>query len=250
VSRVNADDHAVHVRGRMLYRLTRIARQAVLDPAREYPAGPRDLVGGQRRQKKVPNCLRSRRDRFPKALAVVLDEPHRPLDDRCRAAVVDGQVEALQAGQSLGQSDDPPHVGQAPRVDRLVVVPDEEDATLGTGEQDGQVELGAVDVLDLVHEEVPTPPAPAGQQVGVLPEQLVRPDDEVVEVEGAALGEGSLVGEEGGGDAGVEPAPRVPGARPGPSSWGLSRVARSPRLPRARLLAHARHLRDFGRPSA
>ncbi len=88
-------------------------------------------------------------------LPVVADEPDRPLHDRPRAAVVrDLRSTRRRPGQRAVQAEDPPDVGQPPAVDRLVVVADEEDPVGRRGEQQGQPELGPIDVLDLVDEEV------------------------------------------------------------------------------------------------
>ncbi len=56
----------------------------------------------------------------------------------------------------------PPNVGQPPSIDRLVVVADEEDAVRRRCEEQGQAELGPVEVLRLVDKQVGAAPPPFG----------------------------------------------------------------------------------------
>ena len=117
-----------------------------------------------------------------------------------RAAVVDLEVDPSQTRQERLEPEDPPDVGESPAVDRLVVVADEEDPVGRGGQQQGEPELGAVDVLDLVDQQLPAATAPAGEQVRVAFQLRDRAKDEVVEVESAARGHGGLVGHERAGD--------------------------------------------------
>ena len=55
----------------------------------------------------------------------------------------------------LGEGDDVCDVAAAPLVDRLVVVPDHAELCLRTGQELDQTFLGRVDVLVLVHDQVP-----------------------------------------------------------------------------------------------
>ena len=88
-----------------------------------------------------------------KRSSVDLDQAHGTLDHRPRTAVVGDQVDTRQTGQGGGQVQHPAHIRQAPGIDRLVVVADEEDVAPLAGKEHGQVELRAVDVLDLVDEQ-------------------------------------------------------------------------------------------------
>ena len=114
------------------------------------------LVRGVRRQDQPTVGGRTRADPLGEPALVVLDETHGPLDDRTRTPVVDLQVHPSKAGQTTLERQDPPDIGQPPAVDRLVVVADEEDPVRGGGQEQGQIELGSIDVLDLVHEQLPT----------------------------------------------------------------------------------------------
>ena len=85
-----------------------------------------------------------------------------------RAAVVHHEVDPAEARQRVGEAEDAPDVGESPAVDRLVVVADEEDPVRRRREEQRQPELGPVEVLGLVDEEMraaapataPGPPAP------------------------------------------------------------------------------------------
>ena len=152
-------------------------------------------------------------DRLREPLPVVLDEPDGPLHDLARAAVVDLEVDPSQTRQERLEPEDPPDVGESPAVDRLVVVADEEDPVGRSGQQQGEPELGAVDVLDLVDQQLPAAIAPAGEQVRVAFQLGDRAQDEVIEIESAAGRHGGLVGHERAGDrsrARRPPRPRRP----------------------------------------
>ena len=87
-----------------------------------------------------------------------------------RAAVVDDRGRPAAGPAALvGQAEDPADVGQAPAVDRLVVVADEEDPVRRRGEEQREPELGPVEVLGLVDEQVGAARAPAREDVAVAP---------------------------------------------------------------------------------
>ena len=138
-----------------------------------------------RREDDRPGAPRPGADRLGEPLAVVLDEPDRaprrpsPGSGSSRR----GRPAAGPAARRRGQ--DAPDVGQPPAVDRLVVVADEEDPVRRRGEQQGQPELGPVEVLGLVDEQVRAALAPAREDAGVALEQAQAARDEVVEVEPA-----------------------------------------------------------------
>ena len=136
-------------------------------------------------------------------LAVVLDEPDGALDDRRRAAVVDLEVDPPQPGQRRVQGQDAPHIGQAPAVDRLVVVADEEDPVRRGGQQEGQRAAASG--------RRPGPRRRGGgrsaarqrsSSAGSSLEHVERPADQVVEVERAARRERRLVARRTPGPAG------------------------------------------------
>ncbi len=124
---------------------------------------------------------------------VRLDQAHGALHDRCRAAVVDLEVDAPEARQRVAQLEDASHVGEPPAVDRLVVVTDQEHPVGGCGQQERQPQLRPIHVLDLVDQQVPAAAAPAREERRIGVEPVERPPDEIVEVEGAARRECPLV---------------------------------------------------------
>jgi hypothetical protein len=78
----------------------------------------------------------------------------------------------------------------------LVVVPDQEDAVRRRGEEERQPELGPVDVLDLVDQQLLAVRPPTSEQRRIPRQFQDRPQDEVVEVEPAAGQDGRLVVDE------------------------------------------------------
>ena len=172
-------------------------RPAVVRPRAEQAFGAGRLVGGVRGQDQRARGIGSRTDDLREAFAVVLDQPDRPFDDRDRAAMVHLQVDAPEARKRRIESEDPAHVGQAPTVDRLVVVAHEEDPIRRRREQERQTQLRAVDVLDLVDEQMGAAVAPPREQGRIVVESVQRAPDQVVEVQTAALRDRSLVGNEG-----------------------------------------------------
>ena len=127
----------------------------------------------------------------------MLDQPDGPLDDRRRAAVVHLEIDSSQARQRRSERQHAADIGQAPAVDRLVVVTDEEDPVRRRGEQQRKTELRAVDVLDLVDEQVGAPSPPAIQGRRLAREDLESAPDEVVEIEATMLRDRPLVRDEG-----------------------------------------------------
>ena len=127
----------------------------------------------------------------------MLDQPHGSLHDRSRAAVVGDEVDATQSGQSRREADHPAHVGEPPGIDRLVIVAHQEDVVLGRREDQGQLQLGPVQVLHLVHQQRPAARAPALEQERVGEKADQRSPYEIVEVQRALIGKPPLVGNEG-----------------------------------------------------
>ena len=114
--------------------------------------------------------LRAGTDDLREPLDVVLDEPDRAVEHGRGTAVVRLEVDARQAGQGfVGEAQEAANVGEAPAVDRLVVVADEEDPVVGRREQERQPELRPIEVLRLVDEQMPAARAPCREHCGVPP---------------------------------------------------------------------------------
>ena len=118
------------------------------------------------------------------------------------------EVVPPESGQALGQPEDPPHVGQPPAVDRLVVVADEEDPVPGAASRSASP---SCDRSTSWTSSTRSSRHAARQRVekrGVGLERRQRPGDEVVEVEPTGRRERPLVGDERPG-----PSVRQPGRR-------------------------------------
>ena len=124
----------------------------------------------------------------------MLDQPHCPLEDRRGAPVVGLEVHARQVGQGLVcEAEEPPDVREAPAVDGLIVVADQEDPIRWRCQQEREPQLRAIQVLRLVHEEVSAPLAPRRKHRGVPLQEAECPRNQVVEVEAAAAPDLRLV---------------------------------------------------------
>ena len=183
------------------------AGRVVRRPRGHRPPDTDDIVGGIGGEDEASARPRAGQDPLGEPLAIVLDEAHGAGDDRWRASVVGLEVHPPQARQRGGQPEDSPHVGETPRVHRLVVVADQEDVVRGRGQQQRQLQLGSVQVLGLVHQQPRGARPPAGEQARVRLQSLERAHQQVVEVETARIPDGALVGDEGAGD---RPGRRVP----------------------------------------
>ena len=117
-----------------------------------------------------------------------------------RAAVVDRQIDAREPRQRIGQGKYPPHVGQSPAVDRLVVVADQEDLVAGAASSRASRSWRTIHVLRLVDQQVLALRAPAAEEGRPGLQQPERPRDQVVEVEAAGVLQSLFVGQEGAGD--------------------------------------------------
>ena len=93
-------------------------------------------------------------DRLREALAVDRDHACRRLDHRGRASVVRREHHAPRRRVVVREAEDSADVGEAPRVDRLVVVADDEEVVLRRRQHPDEAELGGVDVLELVDADV------------------------------------------------------------------------------------------------
>ena len=126
----------------------------------------------------------------------MLDQAHRALHDGPRAPVVRLEVDPSQARQGARQAENPSHVREPPAVDRLVVVAHEEHVVVRRREQQGELQLGPIEVLRLVDEQPRAPPPPADQDALIGLEEPERADDEVVEVDATELRNRPLVNDE------------------------------------------------------
>jgi hypothetical protein len=96
----------------------------------------------------------------------------------------------------VDELDEDARVGAGPGVDGLLLVADGEDVTVIAPDLADDLVLERIEILELVHEHIVPARAHAVHDVRVG-EQLGSPDDERVEVDGAALLEKSLVAVEG-----------------------------------------------------
>ena len=119
--------------------------------------------------------------------------------------------------QDLGQSIEQRRIGAVEAVDGLVGVAHHEEVGLVGEEGRQQAELGRVDVLHLVDEEVAGPPADGVGEGGVAGQRIGAGDDQIVEVEQPAPGPlGLVAGEDVGHLPGADAAPSF-----GPAGLGL-----------------------------
>ena len=121
-----------------------------------------------------------------------LDDGVGDVEDRLHRAVVLLELHHLRA-ELLVEGEDVPHVGAAPAVDRLVVVPHDTEVLPLAGEEAKDFELRAVRVLVLVDEEERVLFLPAREDVGARPPEAGHFADEVVEVVGLVRAERFLV---------------------------------------------------------
>ena len=129
---------------------------------------------------------------------VFLDHRPRRIEDRSCRAVRLVQADHRGAGIVLRETTDIPDIGVAPGVDRLVGVPDGEEVRLSAlasrvGDEPGDAVLGGVGVLELVDHDVDVLAAEPFQDVLVALQQGDDAQEQVVEIEGVALGEQLLV---------------------------------------------------------
>ena len=106
----------------------------------------------------------------------------------------------FEARQLDGETEDPTDVGQAPAVDRLIVVADEEDPVRRRCQRERKLELHLVDILDFVDQKVGAVTAPAREQEVVRPKRAHCADHQVVEVERPDPRKRLLVGDKGSGN--------------------------------------------------
>ncbi len=174
--------------------------RSVVRPGAEDPVERafRLIVGGDERE--PPGCLGSRADHLRESFAVVLHEAHGPVQDDGRTSVVHLQVDPAEARErGLRETQQATDVGKPPTVDGLVVVADQEDAVRGRGQEQCHAQLGSVQVLRLVDEQLTASGAPSLEDVGVPFQQPQRPGNQVVEVEPTPGGDLRFIPDEGAG---------------------------------------------------
>ncbi len=124
---------------------------------------------------------------------VVLHDAVRGAEDGLRGAVVLGQAEHGRLGEGLLEGEDVPHVGAAPAVDGLVVVPHHGQVAVDPRQALDEAELDPVRVLVFVHEHVQEPGRVHAMDLLVQIEEAHREPDQIVEIHRAPLTERLLV---------------------------------------------------------
>ena len=122
------------------------------------------------------------------------------VEDAGHAAIVGLDAVGLRAGVALGEFEDVFEIGPAPRVDRLGVVAHHHDVAVLRSEQIDEIGLHEVGVLILVDEHVVELVAVMIADLGMIAQQLVRADEQVVEIHGVGRDLATLVGGADGGD--------------------------------------------------
>ena len=141
-----------------------------------------------------PDAAGPRADRLGEALAVVLDEPDRPLDHRARTAVVDLEVDPPKPGQSAPRA--PGSAGRRRAASRRSTGRRRRPGRslfAGAASRSARSSCSAVDVLGLVDQQRRGARPPAGEQHRVRRQAADRPDDEVVEVDATRRADRALV---------------------------------------------------------
>ena len=128
------------------------------------------------------------------------DEPVRRIEDRCPRPVVPPHDHGSGVPEALQEVDDRAS-GRAPEpIDRLVVVADHGDVSVGLRDQRDKLGLGAIDILELIHEHIAKPALETTTGGGVLAQERERKPHLVAEVDRSRLGQQLLVAPIGGGE--------------------------------------------------
>ena len=185
------------------------ARRRASESGRELGAGPGQhgdpaVIGGERRQRGRQGVLRGRSAERPRPqdgpgcgagpggrsaqafrhpFDVRRDESVRRDHHPGRTSVVRFEDDAPGVRVADRELENAPHVGQAPGVDRLVVVTHHEQVALRLRQQPDELHLGRVDVLELVHEHVVVARLPARADRVIGPESCQGHGQETVEVD-------------------------------------------------------------------
>ena len=115
------------------------------------------------------------------------------------------EVDRLQCRPAGAERLQETGIGAVPAVDRLVRVTDDEHVPAVAAPGLEELELQRVDVLELVDEEMPEPPALGGGEPGVPLQRAGAGREQIVEVDDVAPGLGLFVFGEPGGDPGRGP---------------------------------------------
>ena len=134
-----------------------------------------------------------REDILGDLVLIVCDDLARSLDDGLRGAVVALELEGAGVGEGLLEAEDIVQVRPAEGVDTLGIIADDEDSTLILHQLAGDHVLGEVGILILVDEEVVDAVLPELQYIGVLAEEDIDLQQEVIEVHRIGALELSLV---------------------------------------------------------
>ncbi len=127
-------------------------------------------------------------------MGVVADQLVGGLEDAAAGTVVLFQLDHLQAGEVALQAHQVLGAGAAPGIDRLIVVPHHREGGAHPHQQLDQFVLGLVGVLVLVDQQIAHLVLPLLQGVRVVPEEVDRQQDQVVEVHCVVGLEAALVG--------------------------------------------------------
>ena len=114
---------------------------------------------------------------------VFADDTVGGLDDACRRAVIQLQVNLAGVGVILLEIEDVADVGLTPAIDRLIGVADDEEVAVPFGERGDEHVLHPVGVLVLVDHNVQEALLIAFQQVRRCLEEVDRLGEQIVEIE-------------------------------------------------------------------
>ncbi len=150
-------------------------------------------------------CVRPpgrRMDLLVDAACVVREHVPGRIDDGGRAPVVDRQRVRGRSGEVAGEVDE--ELGRRPcvAVNDLIVVPDAEAVVRGGGQQTDEEQVGRVEILELVDEEVAARRLGCGTRLGIGQQDLEGPIDLLVEVDRTEVGQCGPVQRESLGDSG------------------------------------------------
>ena len=104
-------------------------------------------------------------------------------EDVAHAAVVLLELNRVRLGEVVLELEDVAQIGAAPRVDGLVVVANYHDVLVPCGQKHRDLVLRVVGVLVLVHHDVTEAILVRGENLGVVLQQQIRINQQIVEVE-------------------------------------------------------------------
>ncbi len=130
---------------------------------------------------------------FVVATSIVAYEGIGEVEDLIGAAVVFLEADDFGAGKDVLEIEDVFDFGTAPAIDGLVIVADDAEISVGADEGFDEGELEAVGVLVFVDLDEVEALLLAVEYFGVFEEELVREEEEVVEIDGTAGAEVGLI---------------------------------------------------------